>query len=232
MAATTTLAPRAIIGCESSGAIRRRLRAMGIDAWSCDLLPADDGSEFHIQGDLLDVLQPGLWDMGIFHPPCTYLTVSGLHWNKRVPGRADKTAEALDFVRRLMAAPIPMIAIENPVSCISTAIRKPDQTVQPYDFGDDASKRTCLWLKGLPKLVIDPAKRCPGRWVMHNGRLVERWSNQTDSGQNRLSPSADRWKLRSATYAGLADAIAEQWGSLLLQPRSGAQSFNAQQKVA
>jgi hypothetical protein len=222
----TTNTPRALIGCESSGVIRSRLRAMGINAWSCDLLPADDGSEFHIQGDLLDVLRRGKWDMGIFHPPCTYLTVSGLHWNKRVPGRAAKTLEALGFVRALMAAPIPLIAIENPVSCISTTIRKPDQIVQPYEFGDDASKRTCLWLKGLPKLVIDPAKRCPGRWVDQRGQWVERWSNQTDSGQNRLAPSADRWKLRSATYEGLADAIAEQWGSLLLR------SFNHNKQKA
>jgi len=148
----------------------------------------------------------------IAHPPCTYLTVAGLHWNKRDPERAAYTTEALAFVQLLMDAPIPKIAIENPVSCISSAIRKPDQIVQPYEFGEDASKKTCFWLKDLPKIVIDPTKRFAGRWVTHNGKPVERWSNQTDSGQNRLPPSADRWKQRSTTYLGIASALAEQWG--------------------
>lgn len=150
--------------------------------------------------------------MMIAHPPCTYLSVSGLHWNKRVPGREEKTTAALEFVRILMGSPIEKICIENPVSCISSAIRKPDQIVQPYEFGDDASKKTCLWLKGLPPLVKDPSLRLSGRSVLINGKLVERWANQTDSGQNRLGPSADRWKLRSKTYEGIAEAMAEQWG--------------------
>lgn len=114
-----------------------------------------------------------------------------------------------------MAAPVPRIAIENPVGAIGTRIRAADQFVQPYDFGDDASKRTGLWLKGLPPLVIDPAKRFSGRlveWPRGSGKMVERWSNQTDSGQNRLGPSADRWAARSVTYAGIARAMARQWG--------------------
>jgi hypothetical protein len=150
----------------------------------------------------------------VAHPPCTYLSVSGLHWNTR-PGyewRAAETEAGLEFVRTIMAAPIERIAVENPVSCISSRIRKPDQIIQPYQFGHDASKKTCLWLKNLPKLPIIPALRYPGRQVLHNGKLVERWANQTDSGQNRLGPSADRWKERSATYTGIAEAMAWTWG--------------------
>lgn len=199
-----------LIACESSGTVREALRDLGHDAWSCDLLPADDGSPHHIQGDALEVAYSGEWDMMIAHPPCTYLTVSGLHWNGRVPGRAAKTEEALAFVRKLMDAPIERIAIENPVGAISTRIRKADQYIQPYQFGDDASKKTGLWLKNLPPLVstVDPF---PGRIVEHNGKQVQRWSNQTDSGQNRLPPSPNRWKERSKTYPGIADAMAHQW---------------------
>jgi len=176
---------------------------------SCDLLDTESPGP-HYKGDVRDVLNDG-WDLMIAHPPCTYLTVSGLHWNKRNPERAAKTEAALQFVLWLLTAPIPRIALENPVSCISSRIRKPDQIVQPYEFGHDASKRTCLWLKQLPPLAKDPANRFPGRWVEHKGKLVERWSNQTDSGQNRLPPTEDRWKIRSETYQGIADAMAEQW---------------------
>lgn len=205
---------RVIIGCEYSGRVRQAFRALGHDAWSCDLLPPEDNSEFHVQGDITELLDDD-WDLGIFHPPCTYLSVSGLHWNRRgvmVDGRprAELTEEALDFVRRLMSAPIPRIAIENPVSCISSRIRKPDQIIQPWQFGEDASKATCLWLKNLPLLV--PTKIIEGREVVHNGKTVRRWANQTDSGQNRLAPSEDRWKERSRTYAGIAAAWADQWG--------------------
>lgn len=152
------------------------------------------------------------WDLLIAHPPCTYLSVSGLHWNKRIPARAAQTEEALAFVQTLLDAPIDRIALENPVSCISSRIRKPDQIIQPYEFGEDASKRTCLWLKGLPALSIDPAKRVAGRLALYRGRSFERWGNQTDSGQNRLAPSKDRWKDRSRTYHGIAEAMALSWG--------------------
>ena len=149
------------------------------------------------------------WDLLIAHPPCTYLCSSGLHWNGRQPGREARTQAALDFVRLLMDAPVPRIAIENPVGRIGTAIRKADQYVQPYQFGDDASKRTGLWLKGLPLLDVPRSEQ----WIAP--RFVNdrpRWSNQTDSGQNRLGPSPDRWRKRSQTYPGIARAMAEQWG--------------------
>ena len=195
-----------LVACEYSGKVREASRKLGHDAWSCDLLPADDGSKFHIQGDVLEVLNQG-WDLMIAFPPCTYLCSSGLHWNKRRPGRAEKTEDALTFVQALMNAPIPRIAIENPVGCISTRLRKPSQYVQPHQFGDDASKKTGLWLKGLPLLI--PTRQVEPRIV--DGK--KRWSNQTDSGQNKLAPSEDRWKKRSETYQGIADAMAEQWGN-------------------
>lgn len=195
-----------MVACEFSGTVRDAFAARGHDAWSCDLLPSPGQ---HLQGDVFQFLDRD-WDILIAHPPCTYLCSSGLHWNGRVEGRAAQTEAALDFVRALMDAPIPRIAIENPVGCISTRIRPATQYVQPYDFGDDASKRTALWLKGLAPLVADPSDRIAGRIV--NGK--ERWANQCDSGQNRLGPSADRWAARSVTYGGIARAMAEQWGDM------------------
>ena len=204
------------------------LRQMGIEAWTCDLLKADH--PWHIQGDIWTVADAS-WDWGIFHPMCTYLTCSaawafsdpdfnrypGVGYHQRVkPGtltgadRRKAREHALDDVRRIMTLPYPK-AIENPAtSFISKAIRRPDQIIQPYDFGDDASKGTGLWLDRLPGLAINPADRYPGRLVMHNGKQVERWANQTNSGQNRVTPSVDRWLERSATYPGIARAFA-QW---------------------
>ena len=196
---------RVLVACEYSGAVRDAFRARGHDAMSCDLLPTDVPGP-HYQGDVFDVIGDG-WDLMVAHPPCTYLSSSGLHWNGRVEGRAAKTEDALAFVRALLEAPIPRIAVENPVGCIGTRIRKADQTIQPHQFGDDASKATCLWLKNLP--LLTPTASVPGRIV--NGR--PRWANQTDGGQNRLAPSADRWKLRSATFPGIAAAMADQWGN-------------------
>lgn len=206
---------RVLIACEYSGRVREAFRKLGHDAWSCDLLPAEDNSKYHFQQDVREILDMN-WDLMIAHPDCTYLCSSGLHWNKRgalVDGRPrqELTEDALDFVRLLMNAPIPKIAIENPIGCISTRIRKPDQIIQPYDYGEDASKSTCLWLKGLP--LLKPTLKIEGRLVEHNGKLVERWSNQTDSGQNKLGPSDDRWKERARTYQGWADAMAKQWGN-------------------
>lgn len=206
---------RVLIACEYSGRTRNAFAALGHDVISADFEPAEDGSPYHYQGDCFDLINDQQFDLMIANPPCTYLSVSGLHWNKRgvmVDGRprAELTEEALDFVRRLMDAPIPRIAIENPVPCISSRIRKPDQIIQPWQFGEDASKATCLWLKNLPLLV--PTKIIEGREVVHNGKTVRRWANQTDSGQNRLAPSEDRWKERSRTYAGIAAAWADQWG--------------------
>lgn len=198
---------RILVACEYSGRVRDAFRAAGHDAWSCDLLPCDAGPAYHIQGDVVPLLGQG-WDLMVAHPPCTYLCSSGLHWNKRVEGRQAKTEVALDFVRTLLSCPIPRVAIENPVGCISTRIRKPDQTIQPWQFGHDASKATCLWLKELP--LLRPTAIISPRMVA--GR--PRWANQTDSGQNRLGPSADRWKIRSETYSGIATAMAQQWGIL------------------
>lgn len=194
---------RVLVACEYSGVVRDAFIAAGHDAMSCDLLPTEAPGP-HYEGDVLDVLDDG-WDLMVAHPPCTYLSVSGMHWNGRVPGRSEKTEAALAFVQQLMDAPILRIALENPVSIISSRIRKPDQIIQPYQFGHDASKTTCLWLKNLPKLT--PTAYVEPRMV--NGK--PRWANQTDGGQNRLAPSPDRWKIRSATYAGIAAAMADQW---------------------
>jgi hypothetical protein len=202
---------KVLIACEYSGVVRESFRKLGHDAVSCDLLDTEiDGP--HHKGTVLDILYDG-WDLLIAHPPCTYLCSSGLHWNKRTPGRAELTKEALEFVRVLLSAPIGKIALENPVGCISTNIRPYDQVIQPYEFGDDASKKTCLWLKNLPRLK--PTTRIAGRLVMHNGKTVERWANQTDSGQNNLGPSERRGLERSRTYQGIADAMAAQWGVML-----------------
>jgi hypothetical protein len=196
-----------LVACEYSGRVRDAFRAAGHDAWSCDLLPCDADPAYHIQGDVVPLLGQG-WDLMVAHPPCTYLCSSGLHWNKRVEGRQAKTEAALDFVRTLLSCPIPRVAIENPVGCISTRIRKPDQTIQPWQFGHDASKATCLWLKELP--LLRPTAIISPRMVAGKPR----WANQTDSGQNRLGPSTDRWKIRSETYSGIATAMAQQWGTL------------------
>ena len=192
---------RVLVACEFSGVVRDAFRRAGHDAVSCDLLPTDAPGP-HIQGDVLEVLGGG-WDLMIAHPPCTYLCSSGLHWNKRRPGRAVKTEEALEFVRALLGANIPRIALENPIGCISSRIRKPDQIIQPWQFGHPESKATCLWLSGLPPLAATNILPLPA-----SGR----WENQTASGQNKLSPGPDRWKLRSITYAGIAEAMAAQWG--------------------
>lgn len=192
---------RVLVACEFSGAVRRAFRSLGHDAWSCDLLPADDDAAEHIQGDVLRELTSS-WDLMIAHPPCTYLASSGLHWNKRTPGRAELTEQALEFVLALMQAPIASLAIENPIGCISSRVRKPDQIIQPWQFGEDASKATCLWLKNLAPLRPTNVIR------------KDRYANQTASGQNKLPPSPDRWKLRSLTYPGIASAMAAQWGGV------------------
>jgi hypothetical protein len=198
---------RVLVACEYSGAVRDAFIRAGHYAASCDLLPSESPLGDHYQCDVRGILDHD-WDLMIAHPPCTYLCSSGLHWNKRRPERAQQTADALDFVRMLLDAPIERIALENPIGCISTQVRKPTQTIQPWQFGHDASKATCLWLKNLAPLT--PTQTIAPRMV--DGR--KRWANQTDSGQNRLPPSADRWKIRSETYQGIADAMAAQWGNL------------------
>jgi hypothetical protein len=198
---------KVLVACEYSGAVRDAFIRVGHDAMSCDLLPTDVPGN-HYEGPVEDVIDDG-WDLMIAHPPCTYLSVSGMHWTTRGLRDPQLTEDALDFVRLLMDAPVQRIAIENPVSIISSRIRKPDQIIQPWQFGHDASKKTCLWLKNLPPLR--PTEEIKPRIV--NGK--PRWGNQTDGGQNKLGPSDDRWKVRSATFQGIADAMAHQWGSLM-----------------
>lgn len=220
-----------LVLCETSGAVREAFKARGNYAISVDLLPSDGGVSDHIQGDALTVARSMIAmhrvDLVIAHPPCTYLSASGLHWNKRRPGRSELTESALQLVRDIMGLDCERIAIENPVGCISTRIRKADQYIQPYMFGHDASKKTGLWLKNLPQLrptaFVEPRLVCCGETVdpaagaygcpycCGEKRARPRWSNQTASGQNRLGPSADRWKQRAKTYQGIADAMAEQW---------------------
>lgn len=207
-----------LIACESSGIVRDAFTRLGHNATSCDFLPAAptvSSSLYdevqHIEGDVLEVLRDcgSSFDLMIAHPPCTYLSASGLHWNLRRPERQQLTEEALEFVQLLMDAPIERIAIENPVGCISTRIRKPDQYIQPYEFGHDASKKTGLWLKGLP--LLKNTRHIPGRLIGPTGHARLRWDNQTDSGQNKLGPSEDRWSARARTYEGIAWAMASQW---------------------
>lgn len=197
------LMPKVIVACEFSQTVAKAFRRKGWDAWSCDLLPTEGDPAFHIEGDIRDNLDPAFgWDLMIAHPDCQYLCSSGLHWNGRVEGRQAKTDAALEFVRFLLGANVPRIALENPIGCISTKIRKPDQIIQPFEYGHPESKSTCLWLKGLPNLVPTNALPLPA-----SGH----WENQTPSGQNKLGPSDTRWKDRARTYQGIADAMAEQW---------------------
>lgn len=184
---------KVLIACEFSGVVRDAFIARGHDAWSCDLLPTERAGP-HIQDDVLNHLHG--WDLMIAHPPCTHLAVSGARWFK---GKEREQEEALQFVRLLMDADIPKICIENPISVISTKIRKPDQIIQPWMFGHTESKATCTWLKNLSLLVPTQV-------------MSVRNSNLTPSGQNKHGPSPDRWKIRSRTYTGIATAMAEQWG--------------------
>lgn len=214
-----------LVACEESQAITKEFRRLGHQAFSCDLQPCSGGHpEWHIQGDVLEWLDNS-WDMMIAHPPCTYLSVSGARWmyhpddshlpikerrrHPKHPNRKEQQKEALDFVQALMDAPIPRIAIENPLSVISSKIRKSDQTIQPYHFGDEATKTTCLWLKNLPKLV--PTKIVDkGEFVdFKSGKKMSKWYYEL----SRL-PHKERGIARSKTFPGIAKAIAEQWGGL------------------
>lgn len=193
---------RVLVACEFSGVVRRAFRDLGHDAWSCDLLPAEDGNRdwqnpvsqnYHLQRDVRKVLN-SWWDLMIAHPPCTHLSVSGARWFK---DKQQEQIEALDFVRLLMDAPIKHIAIENPISIISSRIRKPDQIIQPWQFGHGETKATCLWLKNLPKLT--PTNIVEGR----------------EARIHKMPPGPDRWKERSRTFEGIAEAMARQWGNFV-----------------
>jgi hypothetical protein len=183
---------RVLVACEFSGVVREAFRARGHEAWSCDLLPAEDGSRFHYQRDVRVVIdREGPWDLMVAHPPCTRLASSGARYFR---GREQEQVEAVAFVLALMSASIPRIAIENPIGVLSTWIRKPDQIIQPWMFGHGETKATCLWLKNLPKLV--PTNVVEGR--------VAR--------VHREPPGPDRWKNRSRTLPGIAAAMADRWG--------------------
>jgi hypothetical protein len=182
---------RVLVACEYSGRVRDAFTALGHDAMSCDLLPTDAPGK-HYQGDVFDIINDG-WDLMVAHPPCTHLAVSGArHFAAKQASGVQQ--EALAFVQRLLDAPISKIALENPISIISSRIRKPDQIIQPWQFGHGETKATCLWLKGLP--LLKPTNIVDGR----------------EAKVHKMPPSPDRWKLRSTTYQGIADAMAQQWG--------------------
>ena len=191
---------RVLVACEYSGRVRDAFRAHGHDAMSCDLLPTEAPGP-HYQGPVEDVLNDG-WDLMVAHPPCTYLARSGMHWTTRGLRDPQLTEDALNFVRLLMAAPIPRWCIENPISIISCRIRKPDQTIQPWEYGHGETKATCLWLHNLPRLR--PTDCVEGR----EERVL------------LMPPGPDRWKERSRTYRGVAEAMADQWGD----PGAGVQA--------
>lgn len=180
---------RVLVACEFSGIVRKAFRARGHDAVSCDLMDSETHGP-HYCGDVMDIINDG-WDLMIAHPPCTHLAVSGARWFR---DKKDEQDAALEFVRKLMDARIERICIENPISIISSRIRKPDQIIQPWQFGHGETKATCLWLKGLPKLV--PTKIVDGR----------------ENRIHRMPPGVDRWKERSRTFPGIALAMALQWG--------------------
>ena len=217
---------RVLVACELSGRVRDAFRRHGHDAWSCDLLPLEQAPahyhaqqfpQHHISGDVLAVLDRG-WDLLVGFPPCTYLTVANTYitrgCSKYTPAEAQQLRQdAIHFFLRLANASIAKVAIENPIGIMSKRFREPDQIIQPWMFGDDASKATCLWLRGLPKLT--PTNELPGGYTA-------RRANQTASGQNKLGPSPERAMLRALTYPGIAEAMAAQWGTdMPTQPTRG-----------
>ncbi len=194
-------AMKVLVGCEYSGIVRNAFADLGHDAWSCDIIASDDNSPKHLIEDVRNVIHWNDWDLAIFHPPCTYLAVSGIHWNTRVEGREEKTREAIEFVQELMDADIPRICIENPRSVISSRIRPADQMVHPYHFGEPYTKGTCLWLKNLRKLE-------PTNVVAPVGPYPEFYLGPNDP---------DRAKKRSRFFHGMARAMAEQWSHPTLE---------------
>ena len=190
---------KVLVACEYSGVVRDAFLERGHNAWSCDLLPTDSPGN-HWQGDVLEILNDG-WDLLIAHPPCTHLAVSGARWFK---DKQQEQQEALEFFRRMLEAPVERICVENPVSIVSSRIRKPDQIIQPWMFGHEVSKKTCLWLKNLPHLESTNIVSKGEYTTFSSGKRMPSWYN--------LSPGEDRWKIRSKTFEGIAKAMAEQWG--------------------
>ncbi len=204
-----------LIACEESQTITKAFRKKGHNAYSCDLQAESGGHpEWHIQGDALEEAYSGTYDLMIAHPPCTYLAVSGARWMYNKDGsrneeRWKNQLEALEFVQKLMDAPIDKIAVENPVSVISSQIRKPDQIIQPYHFGDEATKTTCLWLKGLPLLTHTNVVGKGEKVTFKSGKSHPKWYADALS---KAKTKAERQKLRSKTFTGIANAIVDQWG--------------------
>ncbi len=190
---------RVLVACECSGRVRDAFRRNGHEAYSCDIKPSVDNSDYHIVSDVLSILNDS-WDIMVAHPPCTHLCVSGARWFSR---KQKEQADALDFVGKLMGAPIPKICIENPVSVISTYIRKPDQIIQPWMFGDPFQKTTCLWLKNLPKLLPTNIVDKGEMQILRSGKKIPKWYSNC---------GGDRATARSVTFQGIADAMANQWG--------------------
>lgn len=198
---------RVLVACECSGRVRDAFRKIGHDAWSCDLQPSDTASDYHIQGDVVDVIGRG-WDLMIAHPPCTYLCVTGNRWFKEDyikthPTRPQDRLDAIEFFMLFANSTVPRVCVENPIGIMSTRFQKPSQIIQPYQFGHSASKATCLWLKNLPKLVstcvVEPDLKPVGK----HGKKVSHWYATSTS------------KQRSETFQGIADAMADQWGGLI-----------------
>jgi site-specific DNA-cytosine methylase len=188
---------KVLVACEFSGIVRDAFRARGHDAWSCDILPTEGKSDYHIQGDVFAAIANDAWDMMIAFPPCTHLAASGARW---FAAKRDEQREAMAFFISLADAAIPMICVENPIGIMSSVYRRPDQIIQPWQFGHGETKATCLWLSNLPDLK--PTSIVEGRYAR----------------VHREPPGPDRWKNRSRTYGGIACAMAEQWGSLALVP--------------
>jgi hypothetical protein len=200
------MSKRLLVACEYSGTVRDAFAAKGWDAWSCDLLPTDKPGN-HYQGDVMDIINDG-WDMMIGHPPCTFLTIAANKWMKpeyaeKYPARHQDREDAAEFFMALYNAPIPKVCIENPIGVMSSRFRKPDCVIQPWMFGHGETKATCLWLKGLPRLIPTHMK---------GDMFAETEPEEREQRLHRLPPTADRWKLRSTTYQGIASAMAEQWG--------------------
>lgn len=197
---------RVLVACEYSGKVREAFRKLGHDAWSCDLLPSDDNSPYHYTGDVFDIIDQG-WDLMIAHPPCTYLTNAGVSWLYKKEGRWEQMRDGAEFFKKLLDAPIPKIAVENPIMhkyAVEIIGRRQDQVIQPWMFGHMEQKATCLWLKGLPLIV--PTNNVKEAMLKLGPKVRQRL--------HYLPPSKDRWKIRSETYQGIADAFAAQWGNL------------------
>jgi hypothetical protein len=216
---------KVLVACEESQAITKEFRKLGHEAFSCDLLPCSGGHpEWHIQGDVFTIIDQG-WDLMIAHPPCTYLTGSAVQWlshpedkhlpfedrrpNPKYPNRRKDMLDSVEFVKALYNCNIPKVAIENPVGLLSSRWRKPDQIVQPYHFGDEATKTTCLWLKGLPQLQHTDVVGKGERVVFNSGKSHPKWYAEALA---KAKTKAERQTLRSKTFPGMARAIAEQWG--------------------